>query len=142
MESGAGHYFEILIRCHLVLNIVPFLVSTVELIGNFCHNRQSVVNRCPLFAYSFVSLMLRQYYWSCNSYSTNKQSAANNKKNTKFPYWHCKCAPLPLSAQRRCPFAFTCRAQRSTNSINTVYVLRHSYRIIYYSRTRQSIGQY
>ncbi len=63
-DYGAGHYFEFLLCRHLVLKIFPFPVSTAKLIGDFYNNRQSAANRYPRFAYSFVSLMLQQYYLS------------------------------------------------------------------------------
>jgi hypothetical protein len=42
------------------------------LIGEFYNNRRSMANSCLSFAYSFVSLLLRQYYWCCVSYSANR----------------------------------------------------------------------
>jgi hypothetical protein len=42
-----------------------------------------VANWCPRFAYSFVSLMLRQYYWRYDSYSAHRRSAANMKNPRK-----------------------------------------------------------
>jgi hypothetical protein len=79
-DCGAGHYFQFLIRLHLVLNFFPFPVGTAKLKGEFYNNRRSAANIYPRFAYSFVSLMLRQYYWLCDSYSANRRSAANIKK--------------------------------------------------------------
>jgi hypothetical protein len=32
---GAGHYFFVLIRLHLILTIFPFPVSTAQFIGGF-----------------------------------------------------------------------------------------------------------
>jgi hypothetical protein len=61
-DCGAGHYFEFLFRCRLVLNIFPFPVSTAKLLGDFYNNRRSAAKSYPRFAYSFVFLMLRQYY--------------------------------------------------------------------------------
>jgi hypothetical protein len=66
--------FEFLIRRHRVLNIFPFPVSTAKLLGDFYINRRSAANSQPRFAYSFVFLMLRQYYWRYDSYSANKRS--------------------------------------------------------------------
>jgi hypothetical protein len=71
-DCGAGHYFKFLFHRHLVLNIFPFPVSTVKLIGNFFKKERSAANSYPCFAYSFASLMLRQYYLSCDSYSANR----------------------------------------------------------------------
>jgi hypothetical protein len=79
-DCGAGHYFEFLICRRLVLNIFPFPVSTAKLLGDFYNNRWSAANSSPRFTYSFIFLMLRQYYWRCDSNSTNRQSAANIKK--------------------------------------------------------------
>jgi hypothetical protein len=67
-----GTYFDLLIRRHLVLNVFPFPVSKAKLIGEFYNNRRSAANWCPRFAYPFVFLMLRQYYWRCDSYSANR----------------------------------------------------------------------
>ncbi len=71
-DYGAGHYFEFLLRCRLLLNIFMFPVSTAKLIGDFYNNRRSTANSCLRFAYSFVSLMLCQYYLSCDTYSANR----------------------------------------------------------------------
>jgi hypothetical protein len=79
-DCGAGHYLQFLIRLRLVLNIFPFPVGTAKLKGEFCNNRRSAANIYLRFAYSFVSLMLRQYYWLRNSYSANRRSAVNIKK--------------------------------------------------------------
>ncbi len=43
-DCGAGHYYEVSIRCRLVLNIFPFPVSTAKLLGDFYNNRQSAAN--------------------------------------------------------------------------------------------------
>jgi hypothetical protein len=85
-DCGAEHYFEFLLCRHLVLNIFPFPVRTAKLIGDSYNNRRSAANSYPHFAYSFISLMLRQYYLSCDSYSTNRQRAANKKKSVKTSY--------------------------------------------------------
>ncbi len=96
-----GIIFELLFRRHLVLNIFPFQVCTAKLIGEFYNNRQSAANRCPRFAYPFVSHMLRQYYQCCDSYSANRRSAANMQNPRKSSYWSCKSALLHLKAQRK-----------------------------------------
>jgi hypothetical protein len=108
-DCGAGHYFQVLIRRRLVLNIFRFPVSTAKLKGDFYNNRQSAANSCPCFVYYFVSLMLRQYYWSCDSFSANMQSAANERnpqkllsgatESPRFAYWRGEGATLRLSAQ-------------------------------------------
>jgi hypothetical protein len=77
----------------LVLNIFPFPVSTEKILGNFYNNRRSAANSFPRFAYSFVVLMLRQYYWRWDSYSANRRSAANIKKSAKTSYWLYEFAP-------------------------------------------------
>jgi hypothetical protein len=97
-DCGAGHYFDLLIRRRLVLNVFPFPVSKAKLLGEFYTNRRSAVNRCPRFTYSFVFFMLRQYYWRYDSYSANRRSAANMKNPRKFYYWRCEFAALRLLA--------------------------------------------
>jgi hypothetical protein len=67
-------------RRSFVLNIFLFLVNTAKLLGDFYNNRRSTANSCPHFPYSFIFLMLRQYYLSCDSYSANRRSTANIKK--------------------------------------------------------------
>jgi hypothetical protein len=104
-DSGAGHYLDFLLRRRLTLNIL-FLVTTAKLIGEFYNNRRSAVHGCPRFAYSFVFLMLRQYYWRCDPFSANRRSAANKKNLRKlligaanslhFAYWRSEGAPLCL----------------------------------------------
>jgi hypothetical protein len=73
-----GIFFEFLIRRRFKLNKFP--VSTAKLKGDFYNNRRSATNMCSRFAYSFVSLMLRQYYWLYDLYSANRRSAAKIKK--------------------------------------------------------------
>ncbi len=99
-DCGAGDCFHILLRCRLALNIFPFPVTTAKLIGEFYNNRRSAAHGCPRFAYSFVLLILCQYYWRCNSCAANRRSAANNKKSAKSTYWRCECALLRLKARR------------------------------------------
>jgi hypothetical protein len=57
-DCGAGHYFDLLLRPRLALNIFPFPVTTAKLIGELYNNRRSASHGCPRFAYSFVFLML------------------------------------------------------------------------------------
>jgi hypothetical protein len=95
--------FSSLIHRRLLFNIFPFLVSTAQLIGDFYDNRQSAANSYLRFAYSFVSRMMSQYNWSCDSFSANRRSAANKKKSAKTSNWHCEFAALHLLAQRRRP---------------------------------------
>ncbi len=94
--TGAGHYFDFLLRRHLALNIFPFPVTTAKLIGEFYNNRRSAALGCLRFAYSFVSVMLRQYYSYCDSCAANRRSAANKQKSAKTTYWRCECASLHL----------------------------------------------
>jgi hypothetical protein len=100
-DCGGGHYIEFLFRRRLVLNIFPFPVSTAKLLGNLYNNRRSAAKSYPRFAYSFVFLMLRQYYWRCDPFSANRRSAANFKKSAKTSYRRCEFAALRLLAQRR-----------------------------------------
>ncbi len=124
-DCGAGHCFDFLRRSHLALNIFPFPVTTAKLTGEFFNNRRSMANRCPRFAYSFVSFMLRQYYWSCDSYCASRRSAANKKKSAKTFNWHCEFVVLcPLAWRRRptLPFSAGCNVTPITflYSANTV----------------------
>jgi hypothetical protein len=65
----------------------------------FYNNRRSAANSFPRFAYSFVVLMLRQYYWWCDSYSANRRSAANIKKSAKnFVLALQICSASPIDA--------------------------------------------
>ncbi len=100
-DCGAGHCFDFLLCRHLAVNIFPFPVTTAKLIGEFYNNRRSAADRCPRFAYSFVSFMLHQYYWSCDSYCVSRRSAANNKKSAKTFNWCCEFVALCLLARRR-----------------------------------------
>jgi hypothetical protein len=106
-DCGAGHYFDFLLCRRLTLNILPFPVTTAKLIGEFYNNRRSAAHGCPRFAYSFVFLILHQYYWHCDPFSANRQSTANGKKNPRklligaansprFAYWRSEGAPLLL----------------------------------------------
>jgi hypothetical protein len=99
-NCGAISIIWLLIRHCLVLNIIPFPVSTAKLTGEFYNNRRSVVHRCSSFTYSFASLILSQYYWCCDSYSANRRSTANMKILQKYYNWRCKSAPLHLKAWR------------------------------------------
>jgi hypothetical protein len=73
-----------LLRRRLALSIFPFSVTTAKLLGEFYNNRRSAAHGCPHFAYSFVLLMLRQYYWRCDPFSPNRRSAANEKNPQKL----------------------------------------------------------
>ncbi len=102
-DCGAGHYFDFLLRRRLALNIFSCPVTTAKLIGEFYNNRRSTAHGCPRFAYSFVFLMLRQYYCCCDPFSANRRKAANTKKSMKTSYWRCEFATLRLLVQRRRP---------------------------------------
>ncbi len=68
-----------------------------KLLGNFYNNRRSAANSLPRFTYSFVFLMLRQYYLSCDLYSANRRSAADIKKipeNFVLAVWICPASPI------------------------------------------------
>jgi hypothetical protein len=115
-DCGAGHYFDFLLRRRLVLNIFPFPDTTVKLIGEFYNNRRSATHGCRGFAYSFVFVMLRQYYCRCDPFFANRRSAAKKKirenfllalrncraspigvaKLPRFTYWRSEGAPLRL----------------------------------------------
>jgi hypothetical protein len=79
-DCGAGHYFLNLLSLHAVLNVLPFPLSKEKFLGDFCANRQSAAKSFPRFAYSFVSLMQRQYYWCCDFYSAYRQNTAIENK--------------------------------------------------------------
>jgi hypothetical protein len=97
-------------------------ISTAKLLGNFYNNRQSAANSFLRFAYSFVFFMLHQYYWRCDLFSANRQSAANKKISAKTSYWRCEFATLLLLAQRRrraSPLSRGCNLS-ANNSAKTV----------------------
>jgi hypothetical protein len=126
-DSGAGHYFDFLLRRRLALNIFLFPVTIAKLIGKFYNNRRSAAHGCPHFAYSFVFHMLRPYCWRCDPFSANRQSAANKKKSAKTSYWRCEFAALRLLAQRRRPrCAFKRRERRSTNNLFYIAPITYS----------------
>jgi hypothetical protein len=85
-DCGAGHHFDFLLRRRLALNIFLFPVTKAKFIGELLNNRQSAAHGCPPFAYTFVFLMLRQYYWRCDPFSANRRTAANEKKSVKTSY--------------------------------------------------------
>jgi hypothetical protein len=91
-----GILVNFVFRRHLVLNIFPFPVSTVKLLGDLYNNRRSTENSYPRFAYSFIFLVLCQYYLSYDWYSTNRQTAANIKKSAETSYWRFEFATLRL----------------------------------------------
>jgi hypothetical protein len=113
-DCGVGHYFGLLLRLCLVLNIFPFPVGIAKLTGKFYNNRQSAANSYPRFAYSFVSLMLRQYYWSCDLYSANRRSAASKQKIRKNFLLALPIRPaLPKGTANVPRFAYKCQMPRS-----------------------------
>jgi hypothetical protein len=141
-DCGAGCYFEFLIRRHFVLNIFPFLVGKAKLTGEFFNNRRSAANSYPLFAYSLVSLMLRQYYWFCDSYSANRRSEFKKIRGNSLLVLQIRPA-LPKGAANVPRFANKCQMSRSAiNKSCAIYIaqivlaLSRSYRFTYFSRTR------
>jgi hypothetical protein len=121
-DCGAGHYIDFLLRHRLALNIFPFPVTTAKLIGKFYNNRQTAAHGCPRFAYSFVFLMLCQYYWRCDLFSANRRGAANKKKiRENFLLALRICSASPISAKKAPRFAFEHREQRSAN--NAFYIV-------------------
>jgi hypothetical protein len=138
----------IFFRLRLVFNIFPFPVTTAKLIGKFYNNRRSAANQCLRFAYSFVLLMLRQYYWHCDSYTANRRSAANMKNPPKILLLALRKRPAsPKGEANPHRFAYKrraqCRAQRSANINSSIFyiaplllALRRLYRFTYFSRTR------
>jgi hypothetical protein len=98
-------YFLLPLTLRLALNIFPFPVTTEKLIGEFYNNMRSVAHGCLRFAYSFMFLMVRQYYWRCDPFSANRQNTANIKKIQRklligaanlprFAYWRSEGTPL------------------------------------------------
>jgi uncharacterized protein YjfI (DUF2170 family) len=78
-------FFLYVTSLQLGQNNYLFPVSTAKLNGNFWTNRQSAAKLFPHCAYSFQSLMLCQYFWHCDFYSTCRQSATNKiKKSANF----------------------------------------------------------
>jgi hypothetical protein len=110
-DCVAGHYFDFLLRLRLALNIFPFLVYTVKLIGDFYNNRRNTSHGCPCFAYSFVFLMLRQYYWRCDLCTANKQRINKIRENNLLAL-RMRIAS-PIGADSVPCFAYKCEAQRS-----------------------------
>jgi hypothetical protein len=122
-DCCAGHYFDFLLRRCLAFNIFPFPATTAKLIGDFYNNRRSAAHGCPRFAYSLVFLMLRQYFWRYDSYSANRQSAANMKIRENFFIGAAKGPASPKGAANARCFAYKRRAQRSTNNISRVFYI-------------------
>jgi hypothetical protein len=89
-----------------------FPVTTAKLIGEFYNNRQSVAHGYPRFAYSFVFLMLRQYYWRCDPFSANRRSAAHEKIRENFLLALRIRRASPTGAAKAPRFAF--KAQGAT----------------------------
>ncbi len=53
------------------------------------------------FACSYVSLILSQYNWCCDSYSTQRWSAAIVKKSVNFPFLNSEQALLHPEVKSR-----------------------------------------
>jgi hypothetical protein len=83
-------------------------------------NRRSAAHGCLRFAYSFVSLTLRQYYLYCDSCAANRRSAVNKQKSAKNNLLALRmCLASPYRAAKAPRFAFKLREQRSANN-NTI----------------------
>jgi hypothetical protein len=119
LTVAVGIILIFFIRRHLVLNLFPLPLSTEKLLGELCYNMQSVKNKFPRFVYPFVSLILCQYYWCCNFYSTYGRSAAKKKKSAKFLSRRWEFTLLRPQAPR---FAYKCRVQHSTNNVSCVFL--------------------
>jgi hypothetical protein len=111
-DYGAGHHFECLHR--LILNIFPFQVSTAKLIGDFYNNTPNTVNRCPRFAYSFVSLMLCRTIGAANF--TPRIGESQRIKKTHENSLILPASPVGAASAPR--FAYMCRVQCSVNNIS------------------------
>jgi hypothetical protein len=101
-DCGVGHYFQVLIRCQLVLNIFPFPVSTYSKI-----NRRSAANSCLRFAYFFLFPLCSANTIVPAIRSPPIGEAQRKKKSAKklliaamnsprFAYWRGEGAPLRL----------------------------------------------
>ncbi len=77
---GARNYFSVLICCQIILYIVPFPLSIVQLMGEFCDSRWSTPSTVLHINYLIFPLcVLRQYMysWRSHTYSAFRRSAAN-----------------------------------------------------------------
>jgi hypothetical protein len=92
----------------LIFNLLPSCIEHIsvssqyskkKLLGDLYNNRRSAANSFPQFAYSFVFLMLHQYYWSCDSYSADRRSPAKKKNFAKTSYLRSEFTLLLLWAQ-------------------------------------------
>jgi hypothetical protein len=67
--------------------------------------------------------MLRQYYWSCDSFSANRRSAANKKIRKNFLLALRICPALPKGAANVPRFAYKRWMPRSTINIScAIYI--------------------
>ncbi len=76
----------------------PFPLTNAQLLGELCNNRQSPANKFSRFAYYFVSLMLRKYYWCCDSCSAQRQCETNKTNPQNILLGAAICPALPRSA--------------------------------------------
>jgi hypothetical protein len=102
-DCGAGHCFDFLLCRRLALNIFPFLVTTAKLLGEFYNNRRSAENRCPRFAYSFVSLCCANTIGPAIRTAPVGKAQRIKKKSAKTFNWHCEFVAFRLLALRRRP---------------------------------------
>jgi hypothetical protein len=86
-DCGAGHKFDFLICCYLVLNTIPFLVSTVKLMASYINNRRSGAQRYLCFAYSIAPHFAHRCRW---------QHSANNNS--------CGLYKAPILLVLRCSY--------------------------------------
>ncbi len=101
-DCGAGHYFDLLIRCRLVLNIFPFPVSKAKLItiGEALRTgvRALPILLCSLCCANTVGATIRtrligeaRQIWKIREKLII--AAANSPR---FAYWRSEGAPLRL----------------------------------------------
>ncbi len=129
--------FGFLICCHLVLNIFCFCSVLNNFYASSVKNKRSGAIRFLCFTYSFVSLIMHQYYWCCDSHSAYGQSGVKKKKSANFSY----CPDEFLPYKRRVP--------SSTNYIHCKFylvpillALYRSYRFTCFSKTHLLIMTY
>ncbi len=95
-------------------------IEHISISGHYSEiNRQSMAHGCPSFAYSFVFLMLRQYYWHCDSFAANRRSSANKQKSAENNLLALQmCLVLPIGVESAPHFTYKCRAHRSAINIS------------------------
>ncbi len=95
-----------------------------EIISEFCNNRQSAANTIPRFAYSFVSLILRQYYWLCNFYSAYGRRK-KNQRNLFIDTANSPTSSIGMASASR--LACKCRMQRKSSNFGYVRCIMQDY---------------